>query len=151
MNDQERATAIVHRMLDNDNFSRWLGLEVLTVAPGTVALRMTVRDDMLNGFGYCHGGVTFSLADSALAFAANSRGRVGVLLQGSMTFPEPVRSGDVLTATVEEHSLKDRVAVYTITVRKSDDLPVGIFKGTVYLTGKTHDVEPPQSPESPSA
>ena len=125
-------------MLANDPFSRWLGIEVLEVLPGKVTLQMTVRPEMLNGFGVCHGGVTFSFADSALAFASNSHGRVSLLLKASMSYPETIAAGDVLTAKVEEESLSHKVGIYSITVLKNHQQKVGIFHGTVYRTGKSH-------------
>jgi acyl-CoA thioesterase len=82
---ERRATAIVQKMLANDAFSRWLAVEVLDVRVGGVTLRMKVREEMTNGFGVCHGGVTFAFADSALAFASNTGGKVTVSIENSMT------------------------------------------------------------------
>jgi acyl-CoA thioesterase len=80
-------------MLANDAFSQWLGLEVLDVRPARVSLRMTVRDDMTNGFGVCHGGVTFAFADSALAFACNTGGKVTLSIENSMTYRQRCELG----------------------------------------------------------
>ena len=98
---QGKATRLVNAMLARDAFSAWLGLEVVEVRPGACTARMTVRDEMTNGFGVCHGGVTFALADSALAFASNTGGQVTVSVENSMTYPAAAQVGDVLTAEAE--------------------------------------------------
>ena len=123
-------------MLETDFFSQWLGVEVLETGFGTCRLSMKVRKDMLNGFGILHGGVTFSLADSALAFASNSYGKLSVALDASMSYPAASKQGDVLTATAEELSLTNKTGLYLITIRNQDNKNIGIFKGTVYRTGK---------------
>ncbi len=99
-----RADAIVRHMLAHDAFSRWLGVEILELKPARVTLRMAVRQDMTNGFGVCHGGVTFAFADSALAFASNTGGQVTVSIENSMTYPAAVRVGDVLLAEAEQEA-----------------------------------------------
>lgn len=134
MNEQQLAEAIVAHMLRKDAFSRWLELRVVRLRPGAVTLKMRVRPEMLNGFRRGHGGVTFSLADSALAFAANSRGRVAVSTASSMAYPKEVSAGDLLTATALEESLGNRVAFYRVEVTREDRRPVGLFRGTVYRT-----------------
>jgi acyl-CoA thioesterase len=108
------------------------------VEPRAVTTRLTVRDDMVNGFGVCHGGVTFSLADSALAFASNTHGRVTVSIENSITYPKRVSVGDVLTAVAEEESATNRLAFYRVTVLRSDDPSdvVALFRGTVYKTNQ---------------
>jgi acyl-CoA thioesterase len=92
---------------------------------------------MVNGFGVCHGGVTFSLADSALAFAANAHGRITVSIDNSITYPSAVRPGDVLTAAAEQESASKRLAFFRVTVRRADET-VALFRGTVYRTDKYH-------------
>ncbi len=99
-------------------------------------VRMTVRDDMLNGFGVCHGGATFALADSALAFACNTHGRVTVAIDNSITYPKAIARGDVLTATAEEESSSNRLGFYRVTVTRGNGEAVALFRGTVYKTGK---------------
>lgn len=123
-------------MYDNDPFSIWLGIERVTVEPGRCVLRMTVRNDMLNGFAIAHGGITYSLADSCLAFASNSHGIQSVSVETSISHTKAVKEGDVLTATGEEMSLSRSIGVYHITVRNQRDEIVALFKGTVYRTGK---------------
>ncbi len=133
---QALAERCVARMLERDAFSRWLGLEVTGVRPGGATVRLTVRDEMLNGFGVCHGGVTFSLADSALAFASNTHGRVTMSVDNAISYPAPVHVGDVLTAEAREEGGGARVAFYRVVVRRHDGDTVAIFRGTVYRTSR---------------
>ena len=97
-------------------------------------MRARVRDEMLNGFGICHGGVTFAVADSALAFASNTHGRVTVSVENTIAYPAPVRAGDTLTAVAEEETAGERLAFYRVTVRRQDATVVALFRGTVYRT-----------------
>ena len=131
--------------MEHDEFSRWLGIEVLDVAPNAATVRLTVRPDMVNGFGVCHGGVAFSLADSALAFASNTNGRVTVSVENSIRYPAPIVPGDVLTATAVEESSGRRLAFFAVTVRRADGDVVGLFRGTVYRTSRDHFTEMPES------
>lgn len=133
--DPALARRVVAAMMERDAFSRWLGIEVVEVRPRAVTVRMTVREDMVNGFGVCHGGVVFSLADSALAFASNTHGRVTVSIDNGITYPAAVRAGDVLTAAAVEESATRRLAFYRVEVRRGAAI-VGIFRGTVYDTDK---------------
>ena len=139
---QALAERVVADMMAADAFSRWLGVELREVAPGRCVLAMTVRDDMVNGFGVCHGGVTFGLADSALAFACNSRGGVTMSIENSIGYPAPARPGDVLTAVAEAESAGRRVGFYRVSVTNQRGEPVGHFRGTVYDTGRPHDPLP---------
>ncbi len=143
--EQARAELVVRGMLARDAFSRWLGVEVLTVAPGRCAVRMTVRPEMVNGFGVAHGGVTYALADSALAFASNTNGRVTVSIENNIGYPVAVHPGNTLTADAVEVSASNRVAFYTVTVRNEADVVVGVFRGTVYRTSQHHEPSPPSS------
>jgi len=134
--EQALAKRVVDAMLAKDTLSRQFGMEVVAVAPRRVTVRMTVRADMLNGFGVCHGGVTFALADSAMAFACNTHGQVTVAVDNSVTFPKAIYEGDVLTAVAEEESATNRLAFYRVTVRRADSEIVALFRGTVYRTAK---------------
>lgn len=127
---------VVSKMYDSDWFSQWLGIERVKIEQGTCVLRMTVRKEMLNGFGIAHGGITYSLADSALAFASNSHGRMAVSVETSISHTAQLHEGDVITASAEEMSLSNKIGVYQITVRNQKDEIVALFKGTVYRTGK---------------
>ena len=135
---QQLAERIVEGMVKRDAFSQWLGIEITHVAPNAATCRMTVRPEMVNGFGVCHGGVAFSLADSALAFASNTHGRVTVSIENSIRYPAPIATGDVLTATAVEESSSRRLAYFNVTVHKDDGTPVGLFRGTVYRTSREH-------------
>ena len=135
--EQALAERVVAEMLSRDAFSRWLGITLLEVGPASATVQMTVREDMVNGFGVCHGGVTFSLADSALAFAANAHGRVTVSIDNSITYPAAIRPGDVLTAAAEQESASKRLAFFRVTVRRVEET-VALFRGTVYRTDKHH-------------
>ena len=135
---QELAERVVAHMLEHDEFSRWLGVEVTHLAPNAATVRMTVRPEMANGFGVCHGGIAFSLADSALAFASNTHGRLTVSIENSIRYPVAIMPGEVLTATAVELSATRRLAYFDVTVRKGDGDVVALFKGTVYRTSRDH-------------
>ena len=130
------AYKVVEQMLKNDLFSRWLGIEPVTIQKGRCVLKMSVRKEMLNGFAIAHGGITYSLADSALAFASNSHGRKSVSVETSISHVEPVIEGDVLIADAAEVSISNKIAVYHITVKNQEEKVVALFKGTVYRTAK---------------
>ena len=127
---------VVGEMYDNDAFSKWLGIEVVEVKDGYCELKMTVRKEMLNGFQIAHGGIAYSLADSALAFASNSHGRKSLSVETSISHTVSVKEGNVLTANTEELSLSDKIGVYHITITNQDNQEVAYFKGTVYRTTK---------------
>jgi len=135
-----RAAAIVRHMLEHDAFSQWLGVEILELRPARVTLRMAVRQDMTNGFGVCHGGVTFAFADSALAFASNTGGKVTVSIENSMTYPAAVRVGDLLLAEAEREASSQQLAYYRVRVTRGDGAVVALFRGTVFQTDREHDV-----------
>lgn len=126
---------IVHKMYDNDPFSKWLGIEIDAISEGSCQLSMTIRQEMLNGFGIAHGGITYSIADSALAFAANTHGRQSVSIDTSINHTETLKVGDKIVAIAKEESLKNRFGFYKIEIKR-DDTIVALFKGTVYRTNK---------------
>lgn len=127
---------IVNQMMDKDYFSQWLGITVLEVGEGTCKLQMTVRKEMLNGFGIAHGGITYSFADSALAFASNSQGQKAVSVETSISHTQSLKEGDTIIAEAKEEHRSNKIAVYSIKVSK-DGETVALFKGTVYRTSKT--------------
>jgi acyl-CoA thioesterase len=135
---QVLAERVVYAMLAADAFTRWLSAEVVETAPRRSVLRMRVRDDMVNGLGTCHGGVTYALADSAFAFACNTHGRVAVALDVAASYPTPARPGDVLTAVAEADAGSRRVGFYRVTVSNARGEPVLLFRGTAYDTGTPH-------------
>jgi acyl-CoA thioesterase len=136
---QARAERIVGAMLARDAFSRWLGVEVTALAPGACTTRMTVRDEMVNGFGVAHGAIVFALADSAMAFACNGHSAeptVTVSIENSVTYPAAVRVGDVLTACCEREAESGKLGYYRASVVNQNGETVALFRGTVYRTQK---------------
>ena len=127
---------IINKMFDQDAFSQWLGIEIIDVSEGFCQLKMTVRKEMLNGFQIAHGGIAYSLADSALAFASNSHGRKSLSVETSISHTVSIKVGDVLTVATKELSLSDKIGVYLITIINQSNEDVAYFKGTVYRTSK---------------
>jgi acyl-CoA thioesterase len=136
----EYGKKIVDKMYENDLFSQWLGIELIEYLPGRCKVRMKVRKEMLNGFGIIHGGISYSLADSALAFAANSRGKLSMSIETSISHTKKVQEGDILTAIAEEVSLTDKLGIYDIPVFNQHDEKIGLFRGMVYRTKKDWEV-----------
>ncbi len=122
---------IVEQMYNGDLFSQWLGIRRLEERPGFCILEMTVRPEMVNGFGIAHGAITYALADSALAFASNAHGRKAVSIETSVNHLKPVMTGDILRASTVETSLNHKIGVYHIEVTRGEEL-VAHFKGIVY-------------------
>lgn len=136
--EQHLAERVVSAMMERDAFSQWLGIEITETAPRRSTCRMTVRDEMVNGFGVVHGGIAFSLADSAFAFACNSHGKVTVSIENSVTYPAPVRVGDVLTAVAREDASSGRLSYYSAEVRNQRQEVVALFRGTAFKTDRPH-------------
>ena len=133
MNQSEK---IVDTMYQNDAFSQWLGIEVVEVKDGYCELKMTLRKEMLNGFQIAHGGIAYSLADSALAFASNSHGRKSLSVETSISHTVSVKEGDSLIAVSNEISLSPKIGIYLISIKNQNEQEVALFKGTVYRTSK---------------
>ena len=119
---QQRAERQADAMAADDAASRALGIRVSDVAPGRATARMTVRADMVNGHGTCHGGYLFLLADSAFAFACNTHGPRVVAAGADVSFLAPAHVGDELVATAVERSLRGRSGLYDVTVRRGDEV-----------------------------
>lgn len=130
---------IVHQMMNADAFSQWLGIEVVSIGLGVSKLSMVVREEMTNGFGIAHGGITYSLADSALAFASNSRGNHAVSIETSISHIQPVFVHDVLIAQAQELSRSSKIGVYQITIENQNKIIVAHFKGTVFIKNTLHE------------
>lgn len=128
---------VVSHLLENDLFSKWLGIEVIALEKGYSKIKMTVRSEMINGFGIVHGGIAFSLADSAFAFACNNRNNLSVALDTSINFMKPVHPGDILTAEAKEMHNGKSTGLYQVSVFNQNDHLVALFKGTCFRTGKT--------------
>lgn len=135
-NPDQLAQAVVHKMMEDDLFSQWLGVEVLEVREGYSRIRMTIRQEMVNGFGIVHGGIPFSLADSAFAFACNNRNDLSVALDTSINFLRPVHVNDVLTAAATELHNGNSTGLYQIAIYNQDNKLVAQFKGLCYRTHK---------------
>lgn len=138
MEDKSDMTAweIVEKMMETDAFSKWLGIELIVIEEGYAKVKLTIRDEMVNGFGIAHGGISYSLADSALAFASNSRGLIAVSTNTSISHFVEVRPGDVLTATTHEHSKGEKLAHYHVSISNQNEENVALFIGSVYRTAK---------------
>src|SRR5436189_5340887 len=131
MSEKPLANRIVDKMYDDDAFSQWLGIERILIEEGHCILKMKVRKEMVNGFGIAHGGICFSFADSALAFASNAYGRLSVALECSISFPVAVKVGDVLICEAKELALTNKTGTYLIEVKNQEAKNVAFFKGTV--------------------
>jgi len=127
-----KAGQIVHQMMEKDFFSQWLGIRILETKEGYCKLSMVIREEMCNGFSIAHGGIAYSLADSAVAFAANAHGRHAVSIETSISHIRPLSAGEIIIATAEEKSISNKIAIYEVQVSKDDGPLVALFKGTVY-------------------
>lgn len=135
MNEKQPADVVKH-MMQHDLFSQWLGISVLEVREGYSRISMTLRDEMINGFGIIHGGIPFSLADSAFAFACNNRNNLSVALDTSINFNKQTKPGDMLTAEAREIHNGRSTGLYLITITNQHNEQVAFFKGTCFRTGK---------------
>ena len=132
-----KATQVVQHMMEHDLFSQWLGIKVMEIKEGYSKITMTIRKEMINGLGIIHGGVAFSMADSAFAFACNNRNVLSVALDTSINFLKPVHVDDVLIAEAKELHNGRSTGLYHITITNQHEHVVAVFKGTCYRTGKT--------------
>jgi acyl-CoA thioesterase len=138
MNEQNQlAQQVVNHMMEHDLFSQWLGITVLEIKEGYSKIQMQVRKEMINGFGIVHGGIAFSLSDSAFAFACNNRNNLSVALDTSINFTKAVQVGDTLTAEAKETHNGRSTGLYFITITNQNNEQVAVFKGTCFRTGKT--------------
>lgn len=137
MNERDmQAQQVVTHMMEHDKFSQWLGITVLEIKEGYSKIQMPIRDEMVNGFGIAHGGIAFSMADSAFAFACNNRNNLSVALDTSINFTKAVQVGDTLTAEAKEIHNGRSTGLYQITITNQHNEQVAHFKGTCFRTGK---------------
>jgi acyl-CoA thioesterase len=136
MENQQDPGSVVSHMMQHDLFSQWLGISVIEVKEGYSKIKMTVREEMINGFGIVHGGIAFSLADSCFAFACNNRNNLSVALDTSINFLKPVHVGDELVAESKELHNGKTTGLYHITITNQRDHVVAVFKGTCFRTSK---------------
>ena len=125
---------IVQLMMQKDAFSQWLGVEVLLIEQGKCSLKCKVKSEMLNGFQIAHGGISYSLADSTLAFAANSRGQKCVSVETSISHLAKVNLDDTLTSTAKEIYRGKKTGVYEVEIVNQTQRLVAHFKGTVFVS-----------------
>ena len=139
MSEAEVARLSTEAMWAGDAASRMLGIEIISVGPGTALVSMRVRADMINGWELCHGGLIASLADTAFAIACNSRGRVTVAYGFDVSFLEAGRLDDELIAEASETALRGRSGLYDVTVRRAaDGVVIAEFRGRSRATGRTN-------------
>jgi acyl-CoA thioesterase len=136
MTPDEKAIWIIDQMMSKDAFSQWLGINILEAGAGYCTLSAEIRPEMVNGFGICHGGISFSLADSAFAFASNSRGVHAVSIETSISHIKPIKVGDILMVIAAEKHCGKSTAIYHVEVKNQNKELVALFKGTVFRTGK---------------
>jgi acyl-CoA thioesterase len=134
-NDQ-LAGDVVQKMVREDLFSQWLQIEIVDIKEGYSKIKMLLRNEMVNGFGVIHGGIAFSLADSAFAFACNNRNNLSLALDASINFTKTMKPGDMLTAEAKELHNGHNTGLYLITVTNQNQEQVAVFKGTCFRTGK---------------
>lgn len=139
MSDEKNQLArnVVSHMMEHDLFSQWLGIEIEEITEGYSRVRMTVRKEMINGFGIVHGGIAFSLADSAFAFACNNRNVLSVALDTSINFLKPVNVDDILVAEAKEIHNGRTTGLYHIKIKNQHNHEVAVFKGLCYRTDKS--------------
>ena len=128
---------IVARMMDRDAFSQWLDVEVVESGAGQCLCRMTVRDDMVNGFGIAHGAITYALADSTLAFAVNAQGKHAVSVTSTIQHLAPVKVNDVLTARAIPRADGARIVHVDVEVTNQQGARVAWLTATGYKMSKT--------------
>ncbi|MGI9491816.1 MAG: hydroxyphenylacetyl-CoA thioesterase PaaI [Geminicoccaceae bacterium] len=134
---KERAKAVGEAMYAQDRASNALGIQVDDIAPGFARCSMTVREDMINGHDICHGGIIFTLADTAFAFACNACDRLTVALAAQITFTSPAHLNDVLIATATEQNRTQRTGVYDVKVTTEDGRDIALFRGNSYETRRS--------------
>ncbi|MEM9328866.1 MAG: hotdog fold thioesterase [Bacteroidota bacterium] len=131
------AEEVYHKLIDKDYCSQWMGVEPLLLAEGHCRIKMTVHQQMLNGFGILHGGIAYAFADSAFAFASNSYGRLSVSMNGVMNFAKSAREGDVLVAEAKAISVTNKTATFDVSIIEQDSSELYYtFRGIVYRTSQ---------------
>lgn len=132
LDPQSVAEKVLETLVAQDTAARSLGVVVEGIGPGTAKVRMTVRDDMLNGFGTCHGGYITALADTAFAYSCNSHNEMSVASGINLDFVAPGRTGDILSAVAIEVSATARTGVYDITVTNQNGVLIAVMRGKSY-------------------
>ncbi len=143
------AEKIVNTMLMEDAFSKWLGARVIQISPGACHLQIQVTPGMCNGFGIAHGGIAFSICDSASSFAVNAHGRKSMSVETSISQFKSIQPGDVLNCFVKEEFLGRKLGIYSAQVLNHEEVSIAIFKGTYYRSDKKWFEEPEPEMEEP--
>ncbi len=133
---KDLSAQVLDRMFRQDGFSQWMGMEILEISEGHCALKMTVRKEMLNGFDVAHGGITYSLADSAFAFACNSYNHLSLSVETSISHSRAVKEGDILTATADLITQTKKIGNFQVLIHNQHHEIVAVFKGICYRTDK---------------
>ena len=128
-------TTIPYKMLSQDAYSSWLGIEILSCEIGRVKVGMTIRKEMLNSMNKAHGGISYALADTAFGFSANTHGSYAVSIETSINHIEALHLGDYITAEATLAVQKPKAGFNIVEVKKGDEL-VALLKGVVYRTNK---------------
>lgn len=128
------AAEIVKKMMDKDAFSQWLNIEVVEIHAGYCKLSTVVKPEMVNGFMIAHGGITYSLSDSALAFASNGYGKQCVSIETSISHTRPAKIGDTLTVECTELNRGKTIGIYQVVITNQEGKKVSIFRGTVHIS-----------------
>ncbi|TXK73216.1 hotdog fold thioesterase [Mesonia sp. HuA40] len=129
----DKAKQIPYKMLENDAYSKWLGIQILDVKKGYCQLKMQIRKDMLNSMKKAHGGITYALADTAFGFACNTYGKKAVSIESSINHIEALVEGDILIAESDVKSQKNKLGFYIVEIKRDNQL-VALFKGVTYKT-----------------
>ncbi|MFY9780861.1 MAG: hydroxyphenylacetyl-CoA thioesterase PaaI [Candidatus Baltobacteraceae bacterium] len=135
--EAELAGRVSAAMYAKDRAAQMLGIQLRTVRHGYAELTMTVREDMLNVHGLCHGGLVFALADTAFGYACHTRNQANVALQGAISFTAPARLGDELIAVAEQRAQGGRTGTYDVTIGLADGTVLALFRGTNYRVNGT--------------
>ena len=133
MKPDDQARLAAHRLWTGDGASAWFGMELIAVSSGHAVLTLAVGKQHCNGHGLCHGGVTFALADSAAAIAANGGSRSAVSLQNSITYLAPAELDDRLTAVAREAACTGRTGIYDVRIANQLDVPIAEFRGVLRI------------------
>lgn len=134
IHEMKSASEIVNLMMNKDEFSSWMDIKIENIEKGKCSLSCHIRQEMLNGFSIAHGGIAYSIADSTLAFAANSYGLQSFSIETSISHLVKVQQGDVLKSNSIEIHRGNKTAIYQIEVFNQNKIMVAIMKGTVYIS-----------------
>lgn len=134
--ENQLAQLVFEKMMSKDYCSQWMGIEPILIEEGHCKIKMTVKKEMLNGYGILHGGIAFAFADSAFAFASNSYGRLAVSINGSMSYAKSAKEEDVLIAEAKPLNVTHKTADFDVNVMNEAGEIYYYFRGTVYRSSK---------------